>query len=134
MEIRPSGQRRQGLVRRIAADVRAEVNRVTGLRQKFQVCAVGVVNTKEHAVLFADGGNALDVKHISEVVRACDVHGGRLFTRRKSFFNSRRRKGAGMVRPTFGKKPADFYSEQCARIHKSLVRIPAGKNKRFFAP
>ena len=76
MKIRPAGQDGKRLVSRIAADVRAEIHRVRGLRKEPHIRAVGVVNGQETAVTVAHLRKRGDVGAVSEIIRAGDIDGG----------------------------------------------------------
>ena len=54
MQVGGAGQGGQRLVRRIAADVRTEIERVARLGQKVQVRAVRVVDKQQNAAAAAD--------------------------------------------------------------------------------
>ena len=82
MQISPAGEHGQRFVRRVAADIRTEVDGVPRNRQKAQVCAVRVVNGKQHTVTVTDLGKPRDVGNVAEVIGRGDIHRIGLFLRR----------------------------------------------------
>lgn len=54
----------------IAADIRAQLHRVTGLRQKPQIRAVGVIHQQQSARLMADLRDPPDIQHVAQIIRA----------------------------------------------------------------
>ena len=75
MQVGSPGEHRQGLVARVTAGRRAQVNGVAApAGQKAQVGPVGVIHQQGHAVSIADGREGRDVLHPSQVIRAGQVN------------------------------------------------------------
>ena len=70
VQIRAAGDDAQRLVGGITAHVRAQIHGVVGLREKFQIRAVGVVHQQQHAQVMARRRDAPEIQHIPQVIRA----------------------------------------------------------------
>ena len=132
MQIRAARQHRQGLVRRIAAHVRAERHRMGVGGQEAQIRAVRVVDQQRHAVAAADRRKPGDVHHMAEVVGACDIDGGGTARQGGQTRVQRvRRDAAGQAAVRrLRAQPFDVKIEQRRRAQKRAVRVPARQNKR----
>ena len=81
-------------------------------------------------MFFADGGQGLDVRDVAEIIRACDVHGGRVF-RYDHVFELRGGDGAG--NDAFrAVDPANVKVEQRCGRHEDLVCVTACRNDGLF--
>ena len=74
MQICASGDNRQCFVAGIAAHGCAQCNgMLTALRQKTQICAVGIIHQKRNAEILAHFGQRSNILHTAEIIRAGDV-------------------------------------------------------------
>ena len=133
MEVGTAGQHRQGLVGGVAAQIRPQVHGMPGGIHKPQIGAVGIVYQQQRAVAAAyrrQGGN---IRHISQIIRAGDVHrcGGLLCQMRIQIF---RPNGAGEVGCLLiGNEPIHIQVQQRNSAEEYLVGVPSGGDDRLFA-
>ena len=127
MQIRPAGQHRQGLVRGIAAEVRAEIHRVTGWREKAQIGPVGVVHQQQGPVGVTDFGQRRKPRQEAQIVRAGQIDRVRSAFRERSV-QKLRRGLRGEIRILRGREPDNVQIEQRRRRQERLVTVPGSKD------
>ena len=138
VQICGSGQRREGLVRGIAAHIGAEVDRVKRRVQKLQIRAVGVVDEKRNAVGVADFCYFPDRLDVAGVIGRSQVDAARktaaLFGRvGKCFCHIGIRdilRDQGVVS---GSDPFGVEAEQNARGNEGLVDVSGGEDPGLFS-
>ena len=136
MEVRPAGEDGQGFVGAVAAEVRAQVHRVPGGREKAQVRPVGVVRQQGDAAPVGNLRQGGDIALPAQVVRTGDVHRRR---RRGELVQGRlqplRRDGAGaqggrsLLRP----QPGHLQIQQGGGVQERLMDVPRRQNRRTAA-
>ena len=128
MQIRAAGNDRQRFMRRIAAKIRSQIYGMAGLRQEFQIRAVGVVHQQKYPCLMANLCNRLYVQHVSQIVRAGKIHRHRFFPAvLQRAFHLRRCNGTADIGVVILRvKPADINIQQCGGIDKGLVGVASG--------
>ena len=79
MQIRAPGEHGERLVRRIAAEIRALIQRMAGRAQKFEIGPVGVVHQQQRVMRPTQRGVDAHVQAVSEIIGICEIDGGGLF-------------------------------------------------------
>ena len=116
----------------VAAHRRAEVERVSALGQEFQIRAVGVVHEQRRIVLLADGGKSRDIRHIAQIIRAGDVHGGGRHGQctQRVFQPFRPDLAGAKARPLLRPQPDDLRVAERGGVDERLVDVPRGHDGR----
>ena len=125
MQIGAACQHRQGLVRRIAAEISAQIERVLRGRKKFQIRAVGVIHQQQRAVPAADGREGGQLCPAAEIIGTREIDGGGLLVcqQRLQFF---RRDAAGQRRAFFSVQPRDLQPQQRRARKENPVGVAPG--------
>ena len=128
MEIRASRQHGQGLVCRVATEIRPQIHGMLGRGQEPQISSVGVVHHQQNPEAVADRRQTLNICRVPQI-----VGGGQIHRRRKSALGIQPRKlgrqtvgrdGTGQIPPVvFGEQPFHVQIQQPHRRQKGLVGI-----------
>ena len=131
MQVRASGQHRQRLVCRIAAQVCAKIQRVTGWFQKPQIGAVGVVHRQQRTMFPAHLCQSGNVRHAAQIVRAGEIDRRRRcrHLRQCPLQCVRRYRAAAERRAALRPQPDDLKIQQGRRIYKRPVYV-SGRHHR----
>ena len=129
VQIRPARQHRQGLVRRVAAHVRAQIERVPRGGEELQICPVRVVHEERQAARVAYLRERRCVLHAAEVVRGSYVNRKRPLSlvqcpRERLGRDGAGAEGGGCV----GVEPHGLEPEQGAAVQEALVCVPGSED------
>ena len=119
MQVRAAGQHRQRLVRRITAQVRAQIQRVAGWLQKPQIGAVGVVHRQQRIVFPAHLCQSGNVRHAAQIVRAGEI-------------DRRRRRRQGRQRPLQCVRRYRAAAERCAPLRPQPDDLKIQQGRRIY--
>ena len=116
-------------MRRITAHIRTKFHRMKSAVQKFQICAMRIINYKQRPEFVAYIGYTFYIKPVSEIVGRCDVHRSRrifgIFQRNSyvvgGYVTAAKRIGSA-AQPFY----VDIFNRE--RIYKCLMNIPRRKN------
>ena len=131
MQVRAAGQHRQRLVCRIAAQVCAQIQRVTGWFQKPQIGAVGVVHRQQRTMFPAHLCQSGNVRHAAQIVRTGEIDRRRRCRQlRQRPLQCVRRYRAVAERCTLLRpQPDDLKIQQGRRVYKRPVYVSGGHHR-----
>ena len=126
MEVCRAGQRGKRFVRGIAAQVRAEVDRMVRRRQEPEIGAVRVVDQQQHPVRMADCGDRRKVDHRPEIIRCRQIQRRRLFPLDR-FRDCGGRGPCGKIGRCVAVKPRDVQIQQRGGGQKRFMQVAGDK-------
>ena len=130
MQIGGARQGREGLMGRIAADIRPQPDRMQRLRQEPQIGPVGIVHSQQHPVLMADLRQSTDIGDVAQIVGARQIDRGRLLLFQIRIQLSGAQVTGEVAAAPGGIQPPDLQIQKGCRCQKGLMGIPSGGDQR----
>ena len=129
VQIGAAGEHREGLVGRVAAEVRAQVHGMPGGFQEPEIGPVGVVYQQQGPVGVADLRQGLQIRKVSQIVRA-----GQIDRRGVGFgqgpVQGLRRHIRGEIGACRRRQPANLQIQQGSRGEEGLVDVPGRQDAK----